>query len=65
MLVLSRKPGENILIGDQVKVTIVRITPNSVRIGIEAPKDMPIIREELDEESEEFAKKHKVPTLPK
>lgn len=66
MLVLSRKPGERILIGDQVKVTIVRITPNSVRIGIEAPKEMEIVREELtDEESGNAAKKHPVPTLPK
>ena len=47
MLVLSRKPGERILIGDQVAVTIVRIGPNTVRVGIEAPKDMNIVREEL------------------
>ena len=47
MLVLSRKPGERILIGDQVAITIVRIGPNTVRVGIEAPKDMNIVREEL------------------
>jgi carbon storage regulator len=47
MLVLSRKPGEKILIGDNVAVTIVRIGPNSVRLGIEAPRDMNIVREEL------------------
>ena len=47
MLVLSRKPGERILIGNDVKVTIVRIGPNSVRIGIDAPGDMNIVREEL------------------
>ena len=49
MLVLSRKPGEKILIGDNVTVTIVRIGPNTVRIGIEAPRDMNIVREELCE----------------
>ena len=49
MLVLSRKPGEKILIGDNVTVTIVRISPNTVRIGIEAPRDMNIVREELCE----------------
>ena len=49
MLVLSRKPGEKILIGDNVSVTIVRIGPNTVRIGIEAPRDMNIVREELCE----------------
>lgn len=47
MLVLSRKTSERILIGDDVAITIVRIGPNSVRIGIEAPKNMNIVREEL------------------
>ena len=47
MLVLSRKAGERILIGDDVAITVVRIGPNSVRIGIEAPKEMNIVREEL------------------
>lgn len=47
MLVLSRKTSERILIGDDIAITIVRIGPNSVRIGIEAPKSMNIVREEL------------------
>jgi len=47
MLVLSRKPGEKILVGDNVTITIVRIGPNTVRLGIEAPRDMNIVREEL------------------
>ena len=47
MLVLSRKVGERILIGDQIAVTVVRITGGGVRIGIEAPAEMPVIREEL------------------
>lgn len=47
MLVLSRKPGEKILIGDKVQVTVVRIGPNTVRLGIDAPRDMNIAREEL------------------
>lgn len=47
MLVLSRKAGERILIGDDVAITVVRIGPNSVRIGIEAPRTMNIVREEL------------------
>lgn len=47
MLVLSRKAGERILIGDDVAITVVRIGPNSVRVGIEAPKSMNIVREEL------------------
>lgn len=52
MLVLSRKPGERILIGDEVAVTIVRIGPNTVRLGIDAPRTMNIVREELCHRSE-------------
>lgn len=47
MLVLSRKVGERILVGDKVVVTVVRIGPTAVRLGIEAPKDMNIVRDEL------------------
>lgn len=50
MLVLSRKVGERILIGDKVTVTVVRITGGGVRIGIEAPAEMPVIREELKDQ---------------
>ena len=53
MLVLSRKPGEKILIGDEITVTIVMIGPNTVRIGIEAPRTIFIVREELYEPSSE------------
>lgn len=47
MLVLSRKTSEVLWIGDQISVMIIRIGPGSVRLGIEAPKSMPIRREEL------------------
>lgn len=47
MLVLSRKTMETILIGDDIKVQIVRIGQNSVRVGIEAPSHLNIVREEL------------------
>ena len=47
MLVLSRKSGERILIGDKVTITVVRIGPNTVRLGIDAPREMNIVREEL------------------
>lgn len=53
MLVLSRKCGERILIGDRITITVVRIGPNNVRIGIEAPRDMNIVREELIQTTEE------------
>lgn len=47
MLVLSRKVGQRILIGDKIAVTVVRLGHGGVRIGIEAPNDMPVVREEL------------------
>jgi carbon storage regulator len=53
MLVLSRKVGERILIGDQISVTVVRVTGGGVRIGIEAPPEMPVIREELKKSLDE------------
>ncbi len=47
MLVLSRKVGQRILIGDQISVTVVRIGQGGVRLGIEAPDDFEVVREEL------------------
>ena len=47
MLVLSRKVGERILIGDGIAITIVRISQGTVRIGVEAPRETPVIREEV------------------
>lgn len=47
MLVLSRKVGEKILIGENIVVTLVEIDRGKVRVGIEAPKDVPVWRDEL------------------
>jgi len=47
MLVLSRKLGEKIVIGDNIVVTVVKIDRNQIRIGIEAPSDVPVYREEI------------------
>lgn len=47
MLVLSRKLGEKIVIGDNIVVTVVKIDRNQIRIGIEAPQDVPVYREEI------------------
>jgi len=49
MLVLSRKESEKVLLGDDIVLTIVRLSGDRVRLGIEAPSDMLILREELDE----------------
>ena len=50
MLVLSRKVGERILIGDKISVTIVKVGHGGVRIGVEAPPEMAVVREELAEQ---------------
>lgn len=47
MLVLSRKLGERIVINGNIVVTIVKVDRNQVRVGIEAPKDVPVYREEI------------------
>jgi carbon storage regulator len=47
MLVLSRKPGETIIIGDDIVVTVVSINGNRVKLGIEAPAEVSIKRREL------------------
>jgi carbon storage regulator len=47
MLALSRKVGERILIGDQVVVTVLAVRGKQVCLGIEAPKTVPILREEV------------------
>jgi len=47
MLVLSRKLGQRFQVGPDVRITIVKIDRNSVRIGIEAPGDVTIYREEI------------------
>ena len=47
MLVLSRKLNESIIIGDRIKITVVGLRGNQVRLGIEAPGDVTIMRQEL------------------
>jgi carbon storage regulator CsrA len=51
MLVLTRKLDEAIQIGDDIKITVLRVKGNTVRIGIEAPKSVRVIRDELERES--------------
>lgn len=50
MLVLGRKVGEIIHIGDDISLMVVRIGPNSVRLGIEAPRGVKVLRKELLEQ---------------
>ena len=48
MLVLSRKESEKVILGDDIVLTIVRVSGDRVRLGIQAPKDMLILRQELE-----------------
>lgn len=52
MLVLTRKPGQSIMIGDQIEVTVLSVTGEKVRVGITASKDVPIYRDEVYERIE-------------
>ncbi|MCL4104772.1 UNVERIFIED_CONTAM: hypothetical protein GTU68_034211 [Idotea baltica] len=47
MLVLSRKKGESIVIGDNIVLTIVEVRGDKIRLGIEAPREVPVHRQEI------------------
>lgn len=46
MLVLTRKPAQSIAIGDKIKITVLRVDGKQVSIGIEAPRDIQIVRDD-------------------
>ena len=47
MLILSRKSSESIMIGDDIEIRVTRIESDTVKIGIQAPRNMPIYRDEI------------------
>lgn len=49
MLILTRRVGETLMIGDNVTVTVLRVKGNQVRLGVNAPKDVSVHREEIFE----------------
>lgn len=51
MLVLGRREEEAILIGDKIRILVAEIRPGYVRIGIEAPRELVVVREELVHDS--------------
>ncbi len=54
MLVLSRKESEKIRLGDDIIITIVRVAGDKVRLGIEAPSHVPVLRRELKRHDSEI-----------
>ncbi|HID83062.1 MAG TPA: carbon storage regulator [Chromatiales bacterium] len=47
MLILTRRVGETLMVGDDVSITVLGVKGNQVRIGINAPKEIPVHREEI------------------
>jgi carbon storage regulator len=47
MLVLTRKPRESLIIGDTIEVTVLAVTGEKVKIGIQAPREIPVYRKEI------------------
>ncbi|HCW53648.1 MAG TPA: carbon storage regulator [Clostridium sp.] len=50
MLIVTRKKGQSIMIGDDIEIVVSKLEDGSVKLGINAPKDMTILRKELYEE---------------
>jgi carbon storage regulator len=47
VLIITRRPGERIMLGDDIRIHIMEIVGNSVRVGVEAPRSVPVYREEI------------------
>lgn len=61
MLVLTRKPNQSIMIGDDVEVTVLEVRGEQVRIGVNAPKHVPVHRREIYEEIQQQRAKAALP----
>mgnify|MGYP001296307653 FL=1 len=58
MLILTRKSGESLMIGEDISVTVLGVKGNQVRIGINAPKDIAVHREEIFDKIQEDTKEN-------
>ena len=47
MLIITRRPGEKVMLGDDVVIEVIEVSGSSVSIGIDAPKSVPVYREEI------------------
>ena len=59
MLVLTRKVGETVLIGNDISISVLNIRGNQVKIGIKAPKDVSVHREEIYRRIKQFSEEQK------
>jgi carbon storage regulator len=64
MLVLARRVGEEVVIADDIRVTILAVTGQKVRLGIEAPASVQVVRQELRERPGKFSASSKSPKEP-
>jgi carbon storage regulator len=53
MLVIRRKPGESVLIGDGIEIEVIDLTPSRVKLGITAPASVQILRKEIQQAAEQ------------
>jgi carbon storage regulator len=47
MLILSRRPGESVHVGDDIKITVLSVQGQQIKIGLDVPENMPVYREEI------------------
>jgi carbon storage regulator len=47
MLIITRRPGERLVLGDDIRIEVIEVSGNTVRLGIAAPREIPVYREEL------------------
>jgi carbon storage regulator len=68
VLIITRRPGEKIILGDDITITVMEVSGQTVRVGIDAPKALPIYREEIwaavKQENEAAATAGEIPPLP-
>ena len=57
MLIFARRIGESFYINDNIKVTVLGVKRTQIRIGITAPREIPILREEIREKYKNFSRK--------